>query len=230
MNHQKIAVYCGLIFCVLYGIGWWPTAGFFPPPLPTSTASEIANQYQTNTWRIQFGLILTVISVTLLFPWVSVISLQLKRIEGSRPLYAWTQLATGTAGVMIIYFASFIWLLGTFRPDRPIDVTYLINDMGWLLFTTTLAPFLAQVVSIGMAIISDKSPTPVFPQWLGFYNIAVASLFVPACIIFFFKTGPFAWNGLITFWVPVIDFFVWIIVMSYYLLKAIDTDPEVKGA
>jgi hypothetical protein len=36
-------------------------------------------------------------------------------------------------------------------------------------------------------------------------------------IAVFFKTGPFAWNGLVGFYIPIGAFTVWIAVMTYYM-------------
>jgi hypothetical protein len=49
----------------------------------------------------------------------------------------------------------------------------------------------------------------------------LALVFVPAALIPFFKTGPFAWNGVLSFWLPVGLFVVWLFVMWSVLTKAI---------
>jgi len=45
-------------------------------------------------------------------------------------------------------------------------------------------------------------------------------------MIIFFKTGPFAWTGIIGFWIPAAVFGVWYIVMTVYLLRAIRDEAE----
>lgn len=223
-HNQRLCIYAGLLFTVLFGIGWWLVAGFLPPPNPKAGAAEIVRFYQTDTWKIRLGLIITVVSVTFYYPWIAAMSVQMKRIEGSGPVYSWTQLSSGACGAFIVYLAGFFWLVATFRPERNPDITYLLSDLGWLLFTTTLAPFLAQVFSIGLAVLSDKNPKPLLPRWFGFYNLAVGVLFIPACIIFYFKSGPFAWNGIFSFWIPLVDFFIWIVVSSVLMLKAVERE------
>ena len=79
-----------------------------------------------------------------------------------------------------------------------------------------------QNIAIGAAIVGDKSANPIFPRWVGFFNFWVAILFIPGALIPFFKSGPFAWNGLFSFWIPATVFGVWFIVMLTMLLKAID--------
>jgi hypothetical protein len=36
----------------------------------------------------------------------------------------------------------------------------------------------------------------------------------------FFKTGPLAWNGLLAMYVPVITYFIWLSVMSFFTIRA----------
>lgn len=69
-----------------------------------------------------------------------------------------------------------IWITALFRPKRSIEATPTLNDTAWLLFVGLCAA--------------------------GFLNIWIALLFMPAAIMSFFKSGPFAWNGLLSFWVP----------------------------
>jgi hypothetical protein len=47
---------------------------------------------------------------------------------------------------------------------------------------------------------------------------------VPACLLTFFKTGPFAWNGLLAFWVPATVFGLWFWVVGFAVIKAIKTN------
>jgi len=49
-------------------------------------------------------------------------------------------------------------------------------------------------------------------------------MFTPASFIVFFKDGPFAWNGVFVWWVPVTAFLVWFLPNFTMLLKAVDKD------
>jgi hypothetical protein len=82
-------------------------------------------------------------------------------------------------------------------------------------------PIFGQLGALIVAIFHDRSAAAVFPRWLGFFNLWVALLLLPASMIIFFKTGPFAWTGVIGFWIPAAVFGVWYIVMTVVLLRAI---------
>ena len=58
-------------------------------------------------------------------------------------------------------------------------------------------------------------------------------LFTPGTIAVFFHDGPFAWNGLFTWYLPLTVFAIWMITMSVLMLKAISAEsaaPETPSA
>jgi len=71
-----------------------------------------------------------------------------------------------------------------------------------------------------------------FPRWVGYLQIWVSLSFLPAALAFFFKTGPFAWNGLMVWWVPLTTFSAWFAVIIYSANRAVRrgfADPEPVG-
>lgn len=78
-----------------------------------------------------------------------------------------------------------------------------------------------QSLAIGLCILGNESSEEVYPRWLGYASLWVAFLSMPGALIPFFKTGPFAWNGLFGFWLAVIAFFFWFSSMYVYTVKAI---------
>jgi len=56
-------------------------------------------------------------------------------------------------------------------------------------------------------------------------------MFTPAIILPFFKSGPFAWNGLFVFWIPATVFVSLFVVNATCLIKAINSEArETLGA
>ncbi len=212
---------CGIAFVILLTIGWWVIAGFIPAPSPALGANEIAEIYRSNTGMIRFGAMLSMTSMALTIPFIAVIAIQMRRTEGEFPVLTYTQLVAGAATLMPLLLPTLIWNIAAFRPERDPQLTLLLNDFAWIIFIMTFSPFFVQLASIGMAIVSDRHEKPVFARWIGYFNLWVAILFIPGALITFFKTGPFAWNGLLAFWMPLTVFFGWYLVMFFALLKAI---------
>lgn len=219
-RNQLWCIWSGVIFLILFALGWGLIARFVPPPSPALGAAEIADFYRQNTQMIRLGLIITQVSCIFLPPWVAAVSVQMKRIEGGSPVLAYSQLICGLAAMLVILGSALIWGTVVFRPERDAELLLLISDLGWLVFTMTFAPFSTQGMSIALAIFSDQSAVRTFPRWLGFFNLWTATLFLPTGLILFFKSGPFAWDGLIGFWLPVGIFGAWFVVMTVHMLKA----------
>jgi hypothetical protein len=78
-----------------------------------------------------------------------------------------------------------------------------------------------QNILIGVCALMDKRTQPVFPRWVGFFNFWMAFLLIPGGLLVFFKTGPFAWNGLLAFWLPASIYLFWLAVMTVVMRKAI---------
>lgn len=157
---------------------------------------------------------------------IAIISIHIRRIEGANPLLAYTQLSAGTLGVLVFNIPAVLFLVASFRPDRSPELTYLINDLGWMLLVIDWPPFVVQNIAVAVAILGDKSPQPIFPRWLGFFELWSALLYTGPTLLPFFKTGPFAWNGLFSFWVPAAAFGVWSVVMLVAILRAIKSQER----
>ena len=203
-------------------------AGMLPPISPSLDALSVASFYQTNTGTLRTGILIGMISVAFTIPWIAVIAVHMKRAEGPMPLFTIMQVVAGAVTVVILLVPFVIWTAAAFRPDRAPELIQLLNDFGWLLIVMTFGPFFVQLVSIGLAILFDKNDKPVFPRWLAYFNIWVAVLFIPGALITYFKSGPFAWNGILAFWLPLAVFMGWYLVMFFALLKVIKEQPSVS--
>jgi len=84
---QRLCAWSGPIFIVVCLLGLLVFCGFVPPPSPAAAAVQITEQLRTGTNSIRFGLLLMVFGSAFLAPFVAVVSVQMKRIEGlSSPL------------------------------------------------------------------------------------------------------------------------------------------------
>jgi len=229
-RNQLLCAWSGLAFTFAFMVGFWLIANYVPPPSPNTTAAEIAAMYQQHTGQIRLGLLIMMVSSRLICPVVAVISIQMKRMEGTPSILSYTQLSSGSLGVLIFIIPILLWTAAAFRPERNPELILLLNDLGWLIFLMPFTTFVVQNVAIGLAILGDKNAEPIFPRWSGFFTLWVAVLFLPGGLLTFFKTGPFAWNGLFVFWVPLVIFFIWYLVMFALLRKCIITQGQQAAA
>lgn len=225
-NIQIACAASGVGAILFYVVGWWFIAGFVPPLSPLTGAAEVASFYNQNTGTIRFGILLAMIGSGMVLPFMAVIAVQIRRIESGTPILTYTVLAAGVVGAIILLVPTVLWTVAAFRPERSPELILLLNDFAWFLLVMTFPSFFVQFVAIGLAILSDKQVPPLFSRWVGYFNVWLAVLAIPGGLITFFKTGPFAWNGLLAFWVPVGIFVVWFFIMFYVLLGAIRTSRE----
>lgn len=213
---------------LMAGIGLFLLARFIPPYMPSWSAAEVVAAYQGNITGIRAGISVMMLSTATGVIQVVLIYGYLRRIEilnRRSPMLSMTQALGGIASLVAAGVVPItLFAIAAFRPDRSPDLTLLMNDFGWIFLTFPGGPFYAQLIAIGACILQDKSPQPFFPRWVGFMNLWIVGISTPALLIPFFKNGPFAWNGLLSFWIPLIIFFAWIIVMWVYLIKAINRD------
>jgi hypothetical protein len=219
-KNQLLCLWAGLAAIILFFIGYWFMAGLVPPPSPNDTAHQVVLFWSHNVTLTRFGLVVTLLAGTLTGPWVAVIATQMKRIEGEHSPLTWTQLGLGMISVLVFLFPVIVMLAILFRPGRDPQLILMMDDLSWLPFVGLFMPAMVQGLAIALAIFKDKEEK-VFPRWLGYFNVWVALLFIPDILIYSFKTGPFAWNGLIGFWVALSIFGIWFFVMFPYLRRAI---------
>ncbi len=232
MHHvrmQKLCARSGYLVIALFGFAFWPLAKFIPVPSPLLSATQVAAIYANNTNGIRFGMLFMSLSGAVFAPFVAVISIQMKRIEGASPILTYTQLCSGSIGALFFIIPAIIFGVAAYRPDRPPELTLLLNDLAWFFAVMPVAAAFMQNLAIALAIFGDKRANPVFPRWLGYFNIWVALLFAPGALITFFKSGPFAWSGLLAFYVAGTVFAAWFFVMVTMLVKAIDQQAQEAG-
>jgi hypothetical protein len=199
--------------------GFWPVAGFVPPSDPQASVGEILSFYRGDTTAIRAGLWMTMFAAALCVPFFVVVTMQVQRIEGPRSPLAWTQLAFGALFCIEFIIPLVFWQTAAYRPELDPVVTYRLHDMGWLFFLGVVSTGVIQAVLIGVAILRDKRPEPIIPRWIGYVCLWYGPVSTPGGFIYFFKTGPFAWNGVIAFWLVLAAFCVWISSLVFGLVK-----------
>jgi len=220
---NKTYAWSGIIMVIVMGISFVSLNQFMPPHSPALSANEIAAIYQERANPIRFGSVLIMLFSVLYVTWSLSIDEVLSRIEGVNKLLLSSQVLGAVLGCAFLLLSVILFGVTAFRPDRPPELTLLLSDLAWLVLVTPSGPFILQTASLGAAVLTDRSETPVLPRWLGYLTLWVSASTVPALVAFFFKTGPFAWDGIFPFWLPFILFSFWILLMSGFIIRAQST-------
>lgn len=230
---QRFAVWCGPVFLVLYLIFFVLVAGFIPPIAPSKSAADVVAFFAENRFSIRVGQIGALVTSTLLFPFFTVISREIARIERSRntglPILAMMQFGGGV--LLIVYFqlCSMIWLVLSYRPDLDPALARVLNDASWLIFVMVFPSYVLQMLCMAVAAFRDKRQYPTWPRWSGYLNLWVALTGSGGGIAVFFTSGPLAWNGLIGFYLPIGVFAIWLAAMSHVLLRGLTLNRDSTG-
>jgi len=225
---QKLCIWAGVPMIALL-LGGMLLAGFLFPPSPAATADEIARMYRDHQTRIRFGLMISFFGIIFLFPYGAAISAQTRRIRSAGRLLSYLQNSALASASVVFILPWVLWLTAAYRPARPATEIQLLNDVGWMMFVFPLAAFCAWNWAIAVAILTDRRTPPVYPRLVGYYNIFLGLSFVPDALIIFFKSGPFTWAGVITYYLPFVWFGIWMIAMMITTSRAIDQDPELAA-
>ncbi len=187
-------------------------AGYIPAVPANWSAEEVAEFYRDDTNLIRFGIILTLIGFMVWGPLITVILRQMLRIRPEQKALAYLQFGSGLAAWQFLWVPMLVLAAASFRPERSPEATQTLHDLGWILL---FMPFVLQSGAIALAVLLDTGPKPVFPRWVAYFNLLECFLFLAVVLMLFFKTGPFAYHGVLVFWLPLFIFGAWLLVMAW---------------
>jgi hypothetical protein len=220
-SSELICAYSGLAFALFLSLGIGLVTGGIAPPDPALTASQVMQTFTQHTLNIRLGAALFAFGSMFFWPFCAAIGSQMKRIEGTYHPYADTQMLASNGTVIATLLVSFVWFAIAFRPESiPPGTAQALNDFCWIAFVAWYPPAVIQSVAIGLCILSGRNQG-LYPRWLGFLNLWAALIFMPGALVPFFLSGPFAWNGLISYWLVAVVFFAWIVLMVFTTASAI---------
>ncbi len=222
---QRICVWTGPAMLALWAGSWVFVADFIPPIAPGKSAAEVAEFYRDHIDGIRVGMILGLFASALLAPFAVVIAAQMRRIEGPRAVLSQVQLLSGALLSLEFIVPIMVFQAAAYRiEDQSDQVIQGFNDLGWLLFVGVISTILMQVIAIGIVVLIDRREKPIFPRWVGYFNLWMAVGLFPAGLVPLVKDGPFAWNGALSFYIPLTAFALWIIVMTWVMLRVVNDD------
>jgi hypothetical protein len=180
-----------------------------PPPRPDVDAMQAAAWFDQHQLGIQVGFVFLLVIAGGAAISNGIIGYFMMRMSSGKMLaYAYI----GTMGVGAIPGFQLIlacWLTATFRPDRSPDVLYLLYDLGMLSYNGSLGCFTAAYTVAAIAILYDKNG--IFPKWFAYVTVWQIVTEILASQMWLHHSGAFAWNGMITFYIAVVIFGLWIV-------------------
>jgi hypothetical protein len=228
----KICAYTGLAFAF-----FWPFAAivvargqYILPPSAADPAPKVVSDYLAHTTGIRIATVIFIFSSILYTTWSASIIQMVRRRERQWPILFNIMLISVACEVVVVMFIGFFFGAASWRPgETSPDVTQALNDLGWLGVLFTGAPFALFQIALAASILMDKSERPVYPRWSGYVNLFTSFFMCEASLLLFFKTGPFSQDGVLVFYVPMVVFFVWIVLFSALTVRAINAEAGAAG-
>jgi hypothetical protein len=229
---QIYTIWSALVLMGIMGVIWVFLLQMIPPPSPALSAEETAAFYLANSSEILWGATIASWVSAFMVPFGTVLAIQLARLEEGVPAWSILAFAGGILMSMFLVFPPLLWGVAAFSADRAPELTMLVNEMANLTLVTTDQFFIFQMFPAAFVILTSKKQDALsaFPRWSGYFILWVGVAFEVGALGFLFKTGPFAWDGLLVFWMPFALFFLWVPVVSYLMLTALKRQIAAKQA
>ena len=188
-----------VVFYNLYGLLFFVITRTQPPPEPSLGPLEIKEWFDDRHHGLLFGyaIVFIVGGATALMN--ATLAYSIRRMSVSRA-FAYSYLliyALATLPGMLIM--GVVGTVGAMRPDRDPALMSWLYDFAFLSFEGTMGVFLIGSLVWMVAVLLDQNG--VFPKWFGYLNLCNALTEVVVAPAWIFRSGPFAWNGTIAWWI-----------------------------
>lgn len=226
---QLILLWLTPLAGALFLVAFFLFPGFSPPMSPTLSPEQVAAFFQANVAEIRAVVIFCNVIGASLVPLFATIAVQMLRVVNSSPVFAYAYIMCAGIGMTSFILADYCWGVAVFRPDRDPQLLSLLNDMAWIFFITPVGLLFIQNICLALSIYLDARSQPVFPRWVAHFNIVTAILLLPGAFALLQKTGPLAWDGLLSFDLRLATFAVYVAVMFVVLLSVVKRQVADEG-
>jgi hypothetical protein len=222
-NYWRFCAWMGPVFMGVFIVFWGIMGHNIPPWNPDLPAETIATWFRTEANTIRIGMVMSMSFAVLYAVWGLAIGRVMMRIVPKDSILVDLQVWGAGLTVVPVLVSTSFWLTGSFRPDAlPDNILQMLYDMAWLLIDLAYSTTTVQLFAAGICFMRDRRTKPLVPKWLAWYGIWVGFMFIAECLMPFFKTGAFARDGILNFWIEFLIWFVWCPTLTYYILKAIN--------
>lgn len=219
---HRLCLWSGHMCTVFYMVGFVFLAEFLPIPSPEMPAAELAQWLKDHQIEFFVGCILMLWGAAFMAPWGSALAIWTLKTERRFPVLFTSQIVLLAASTATFIVIEIFWAVSAFRATEiDPEITQALFDAGWFLFLFIGPVFYVWVIAFGLSILLNPPEHQMFPRWVGYYSLASVLCWVMGMMGMFFKFGPTAYHGMLPTWIPLIEFFFWVEILTYYGAKAL---------
>ena len=227
----KVFLWSGVVLVATLIIAQGLIMGFVPGPSPMLSADDLAQIFIERKNNILLGSLLQIIFWSFWATWAMAIIGYIRKMEKGVPLLTYASIANVGGGYVFFLMIPTTWAVIAFRAETlSPEIIQIMNDWVWFQWLFTWPPFSIWMFIIAAAIFLDHNVPTLYPRWVAYFNVWCGVLIFPAGLIAFFKDGPFAYDGIISFWFAVFVFFGWICVMTGSTFRLVSKAGEREPA
>lgn len=226
---QKMGLWCVAAFVALTVVGWLGI-GQFITPFPADGGAEATKLWYTETHRmgIIVGCSLFYIACGFLVPASIQFGVMLSKIEGRFPLWSITTAVSGIFISLIVFLNSCAWIAAAYRPEAGADVIQAWTDWSWFAFLLGWVYLTLEMLASAVVEFGDQREQPMIPRWFTWLTLVGAVSLVTAAGPAFFKSGPFAYHGLLGFYMPVFIWGVYLVGTGYFMYRELQREEAAE--
>jgi hypothetical protein len=223
LKAQQYLIWIGLVGAFGYFCALWLLMGVIPPIAPTLNAKTVVEFYAEHNTRCRIGGVVAMAAAGFWLAYGAVISAQMVRHESGFPIWSVLQAMASTFGAIIFAIPVLFWYVAAYTVTRNPEITATFNELAYLAFLTPIAAFTLQLLPLIVVCLASNrdGAYTAFPRWLAYLTVFMISAGDLPVLAVLFKTGPFAWNGIVGWWLPLAGFTVWVPAITVLLLRAI---------
>ena len=227
---HRLCLWMGPVLVVIYLFGFLFLAKFMPIPAPDWPAERLVAWLGDHKNAYQAGCLLMLVAGGLLAPWGAALSMWTRKTESRFPVIFVTQITSLAASTALFVIIPIFWALAAYRVGEVSpEITQVMFDAGWFLFLWVGPPFYIWALSFGLGILMNPPEHQLFPRWVGFYTLASVLCWIMGLLMVFFRSGPTAYSGMLPTWIPLAEFFTWMVIVSVFGFRAIRRQEAILG-
>ena len=219
---QRIMMWWGVAFAMVFGYAWYFLLHMIPLPDARLNPMQVVEFYSHYAGQIRLGATVASWTSGYMLPFTVVLSLQMMRLEKGFPIWATLQLVGGALVTIFLVLPPMLWGVAAYDVARIPDVTAMMNQFANLSLITADQYYMFQNIPIiVVALMSVQRPDSPFPRWYGYISILATIIIEVGPVAFVFHSGPFAWSGLFSFWLPLVAYSSWFTLTNVMVLRAL---------
>src|ERR1700674_91077 len=194
----KLLAWCGPIFMAIFFFFWGVLAKNMPPAGADLNAMQIAAHYLENNMAIRIGMSVCMVGAAFYMAWGCAVSKVMRRIEGPDGILSNLEMMGATITVAFPIVACGCWLTASMETGLlPPEIIHMLYFLGWMIIDLAYMVTTFQILAVSIVFLRDRRSVPLMPAWVSWWGFFTCAVFFPVSLIPFFRSGPFAFHGLV---------------------------------